>query len=498
MNSKKINHSRKLKDFSIGDHIIFTRVWGMDAFKEFRQISGDNNPLHHDESYASKTSFGKPIVPLHLATSPLSAIAGMMIPGDNSLYLTNHVRAIEAIPYGEKITYSAKVVAIIEVRQALELRVLLLDKDKVLVEASMVVQVRDDYDSTLASLNYNQFNDIYNTPPQTILVTGALGGIGRSVCRSLAEKGVSILIQHRVGREKEAENLAEKCRKFNVRVASIGSELEDQKSIKIMMQKLLKKETITGLIHLASPAVDASMMQNMAVNYQSLVTMLEILTPVWLSHQYGRVIVVGSSAVEYFPQGWENYVAAKVTASRYILAWHSRHAQYDIEGRVVSPGYVQTSFSDELREDGVDALLPEQVAEVIADSILEKNGSENPYLWLETSGLRRGSWGFFLKLDQSRSSANIKKPKPFQDLSNDSKESIEFLIRDFFGLGEDVSLEGAGINLLPGWDSLKHIELMLFLEKKLGISFRSDEIEATKMLSDLKQLIFKKISSTLK
>jgi len=499
MNSKKMNHSKKFKDFSIGDHVIFTRTWDLEAFKEFRKISGDNNPLHHDASYASKTYFRKPIVPLHLATSPLSAIAGMMLPGDNALYLTNHVRAIEVVPYDKEITYSAKIVAMNETRQALDLRVLLLDKEKILVEANMVVQVRDNDSPELISSNYNEFNEVYSIPKPMVLVIGALGGIGRSVCYALAKKGISILIQHRVGREKEALSLAEKCRKFNVKVSSIASELEDQKSIELMMQTLLKKEIITGLIHLASPAVDAPMMQNMAINYQSLVTILEALAPVWLAHQSGRVVVVGSSAIEYFPQGWENYVAAKVAASKYLLAWHSRHTQYDIEGRVVSPGYVKTSFSDKLRKDGVDALLPEQVAEVIVEAVLEESGSGQPYLWIETSGLRRGNWGFISESNQNVSSIAIENPSlstsESQDLLTHKNNSIEFLVRDFFGLSENISLEDMGINLLPGWDSLKHIELMLFLEKRLDINFRSAEIESTKMFLDLKQLISKKMLS---
>jgi len=51
---------------------------------------------------------------------------------------------------------------------------------------------------------------------------------------------------------------------------------------------------------------------------------------------------------------------------------------------------------------------------------------------------------------------------------------------------------------LPGWDSLTHIELMLFLEKKLGVGFESGEIEKTKMFLDLQELISKKIIHTEK
>ena len=49
-------------------------------------------------------------------------------------------------------------------------------------------------------------------------------------------------------------------------------------------------------------------------------------------------------------------------------------------------------------------------------------------------------------------------------------------------------------NLYPGWDSLKHIELMVLIESKLSIRFDSDDIEDTRNYIDLYKLIKNKKS----
>jgi len=490
-----VSTDRKFEDFSIGDYVVFERNWDHAAFQKFSVISGDLNPLHHDFSYAEQTQFGSPIVPLHMAAAPLSAIAGMMFPGHRSLYLTNHLRAIDSVPYNKDITYSAKVIGLNVLQRTLNINVLLLQGSAVLLEAEMTVQVREDVGSEMAP-DHDSIVRIHSVPQSCFLVIGALGGIGRSVCRRLAEKGNSMFIQHKPGREEEASVLAKQCQQYGVSATPVAADLEDFESIIHMGQEILDSGGITGLIHTASPPVKAALMQNMAVNYQAMITLLDVFSPLWLAQQKGRVVFIGSSAVEYFPRGWEGYVAAKVSASRYVLAWHKRNSSYGLEGRVVAPGYVQTQFSDGLYPEGTELLLPEQVAEVVVDAAMEVVGNDAPYLWFEPARVRRGQWGF-VGSDVIEKN-NVKQSSVVQKKSASRKEvesvGLEALLREFFCLDQGYDLRGAGVDLLPGWDSLRHIELMLMLENKLGINFQAGEIEQTKILSELKELVMKKVS----
>lgn len=53
----------------------------------FAQVSGDNNPLHLDADFASKTPFKKPIIHGALASSVFSKIMGTEFPGYGSVYM---------------------------------------------------------------------------------------------------------------------------------------------------------------------------------------------------------------------------------------------------------------------------------------------------------------------------------------------------------------------------------------------------------------------------
>ena len=56
-------------------------------------------------------------------------------------------------------------------------------------------------------------------------------------------------------------------------------------------------------------------------------------------------------------------------------------------------------------------------------------------------------------------------------------------------------MSGAGIDRYPGWDSLRHIELMLHLEERLGIAFSAGEMERTTQYNALCELVGRKLAA---
>ena len=53
----------------------------------FAKITEDNNPIHIDKEYASRTIFGQPIVHGFLAGSVFSKVFGTLWPGEGTIYL---------------------------------------------------------------------------------------------------------------------------------------------------------------------------------------------------------------------------------------------------------------------------------------------------------------------------------------------------------------------------------------------------------------------------
>ncbi len=69
----------------VGDQAVVTHQLTEEDVSTFAALTGDFNPLHLDETFASKSPFGKPIVYGMLSGSFISALVGMVLPGRDAL-----------------------------------------------------------------------------------------------------------------------------------------------------------------------------------------------------------------------------------------------------------------------------------------------------------------------------------------------------------------------------------------------------------------------------
>jgi 3-hydroxybutyryl-CoA dehydratase len=77
---------------------------------DFSVISGDFNPLHMDENYATKTKFKKRICHGMLLASFLSRLVGMYLPGKNALYFSQILNFISPCFINDIITVKGEIV----------------------------------------------------------------------------------------------------------------------------------------------------------------------------------------------------------------------------------------------------------------------------------------------------------------------------------------------------------------------------------------------------
>ena len=78
----------------------------------FAEISGDRNPLHFDEDFASKTKFGRLVVQGGLTTGLLHALVAMDMPGPGTVFLSQNWRFTAPVFIGDKITARAEVLSV--------------------------------------------------------------------------------------------------------------------------------------------------------------------------------------------------------------------------------------------------------------------------------------------------------------------------------------------------------------------------------------------------
>lgn len=129
------------EDIAVGDSASFTKVWTKEDVLTFASLSGDMNPLHIDENYAKVTQFGKPIVHGLLVASSFSSLVGMYLPGKYCLYVKQDVSFKKPVYTGDMLTVEGSVVAKIQSKKMLEIKMKISRDSEVAVEGIALVQV---------------------------------------------------------------------------------------------------------------------------------------------------------------------------------------------------------------------------------------------------------------------------------------------------------------------------------------------------------------------
>jgi len=83
-----------------------------DLVNKFAEVSGDKNPIHLDDEFASKTQFKKRIVHGMLLGSFISAILGNEFPGQGTIYLNQNLSFRKPIYINDTVDIIIEVIEI--------------------------------------------------------------------------------------------------------------------------------------------------------------------------------------------------------------------------------------------------------------------------------------------------------------------------------------------------------------------------------------------------
>lgn len=94
-----------------------------DHVQRFAELTGDYNPLHFDQEFASATRFGELVVQGGLTTGLLHALVAMDLPGPGSVFLSQDWKFTAPVRVGDTITAHAEVVSVHESKPVTQLAV---------------------------------------------------------------------------------------------------------------------------------------------------------------------------------------------------------------------------------------------------------------------------------------------------------------------------------------------------------------------------------------
>jgi 3-hydroxybutyryl-CoA dehydratase len=96
-------------DFTIGEKAQLSRVISEDDIRRMADITGDFNPVHMDEEFASRTRFKGRIAHGVFSAGLISAVLGTKLPGPGAVYLKQTLDFLYPVRAGDTLTAEVEV-----------------------------------------------------------------------------------------------------------------------------------------------------------------------------------------------------------------------------------------------------------------------------------------------------------------------------------------------------------------------------------------------------
>ena len=98
-----------IRERKIGDQASTANTISESDVYLFAGITGDHNPAHVNEVYASQTRFGRRIAHGILSAGLISAVLAMKLPGPGTIYLGQELKFVRPVYFGDTITATCTV-----------------------------------------------------------------------------------------------------------------------------------------------------------------------------------------------------------------------------------------------------------------------------------------------------------------------------------------------------------------------------------------------------
>ena len=102
-NGDNMNHYT-FEELTVGLSESFQTIITEKMMEQFRQITGDVNPLHQDIEFARANGFPGQVAFGMLSASFLSTLAGVYLPGEKSLIHSVEVKFVKPVLVGDELT----------------------------------------------------------------------------------------------------------------------------------------------------------------------------------------------------------------------------------------------------------------------------------------------------------------------------------------------------------------------------------------------------------
>ena len=102
------------EDLEVGMEASYAKQISEGDIQSFAEISGDHNPVHMCDEYASQTVFKERIAHGILTASLVSTVLGTKLPGPGCIYISQSLNFRAPVKIGDKVVAVARVAELVQ------------------------------------------------------------------------------------------------------------------------------------------------------------------------------------------------------------------------------------------------------------------------------------------------------------------------------------------------------------------------------------------------
>ena len=195
---------------------------------------------------------------------------------------------------------------------------------------------------------------------KTVLLTGALGSLGRAQATRLAEAGARLLLLDRPDHERGESFAAELAKATGSEARFIGQDLSDLDASKSRAQSLSKEQGgIDVLINNAALIINRPFMEfslaeyeeQLRVNAAAGFALSQAVAPGMIAKGYGKIVNLCSVTLNGVLEGYVPYVASKGALYGMTKTLARELGRHGIRVNAISPGAVRSEAEDRVFGD---------------------------------------------------------------------------------------------------------------------------------------------------
>ena len=213
-----------------------------------------------------------------------------------------------------------------------------------------------------------------NLESKTALITGGSRGIGGAVTETLALAGAGVVFTHtgNPAHQDAVKALVERVGKAGGRIEAVALDACDAKATTALANRMVEtRGKIDILVHnvgkntakAAEDTTDEEWRQALDINLTSAFNSTRAVLPHMMNAGYGRIILIGSSAVYSGGGGAIDYAAAKAGLTGIMTYLCKEYARKGILTNVIHPCVIETDllrerYADEAAKRKLVAQIP--------------------------------------------------------------------------------------------------------------------------------------------